>query len=346
MPTVTRRSVLKSALAAAPALALGRVARAADTGPITFTSWGGSTQDAQKAAWAQPFAGSTGIAVKQDGPTDYGKFKSMVDAGQVSWDVVDVEADFAYRAAAQGLLEKLDFSVIDKSRLDLRFVFDYGVGSFFFAFVLAYNTQGVKGAAPTGWDALFDLARYPGKRALYKWPSAGVIEIALLADGVTPDKLYPLDLDRAFRKLTTIKPQILWWGSGAQSQQLVASGEAALGMFWNGRIHYLEQEQAPVAAVWAQNLTFSDMLVVPKGTRNRAAAMRFIAEATSAKAQAAFDNATAYAPIHLDAVALLDKGIAAASPTAHTQGQISLDAQYWAANGAAIAERWNAWQVA
>ncbi|GGF34454.1 ABC transporter substrate-binding protein [Aliidongia dinghuensis] len=343
---MNRRSVLVSSLAALSSLAVRRTAFAADAGALTFTSWGGSTQDAQKAAWAQPFTTSSGFTVKQDGPTDYGKFKSMVDAGAVSWDVVDVEADFAHRAAAQGLLEKLDFSVIDRSRLDPRFVFDYGVGSFFFAFVLAYNTQALHGAAPAGWDALFDLKKYPGKRALYKWPSAGVVEIALLADGVTPDKLYPLDLDRAFRKLDTIKASILWWGSGAQSQQLIASGEASLGMFWNGRIHYLEQEKAPVAPVWKQNLTFSDMLVVPKGTRNREAAMRFIAEATSAKAQAAFDNATAYAPIHLDAVPLLDKSIAASSPTSHTDSQIGLDAQYWATNGAAIAERWNAWQVA
>ena len=92
---------------------------------MVFTSWGGTTQDAQKAAWADHVHGETGINVLQDGPTDYGKLKAMVEAGSVTWDVVDVEGDYAVQAGKHGLLEQLDFSVIDKSKLDPRFVTDY-----------------------------------------------------------------------------------------------------------------------------------------------------------------------------------------------------------------------------
>lgn len=141
----------------------------------------------------------------QDGPTDYGKLKAMVESGNVQWDVVDVEADFALRAAAEGLLEPLDFKVIQRDKIDPRFVSDYGVGSFFFSFVLGYNEGKLGAAKPQDWTALFDTKTYPGKRALYKWPSPGVLELALLADGVAADKLYPLDLDRAFKKLDTIR---------------------------------------------------------------------------------------------------------------------------------------------
>ena len=113
---------------------------------VNFVSWGGSTQDAQKQAWADPFSKATGITVVQDGPTDYGKLKAMVESGNVQWDVVDVEADFALRAASEGLLEPLDFKVIDRTKIDPRFVSDHGVGSFFFSFVLGYN-EGKLGAA-------------------------------------------------------------------------------------------------------------------------------------------------------------------------------------------------------
>lgn len=252
-----------------------QAALAADS--LNFVSWGGTTQDAQKEAWAVPFTKATNIKVVQDGPTDYGKLKAMVESGNVQWDVVDVEADFALRAASEGLLEPLDFNQIKRDKIDPRFVSDHGVGSFFFSFVLGYNEGKLGANKPVDWTALFDTKAYPGKRALYKWPSPGVLELALLADGVAPDKLYPLDLDRAFKKLDTIKQDIVWWGGGAQSQQLLASGEASLGQFWNGRVYALQQDGAPVGVSWKQNLVMADFLVIPKGAKNKEAAMKFLA---------------------------------------------------------------------
>lgn len=310
---------------------------------LSFVSWGGTTQDAQKDAWAVPFGEKTGIKVLQDGPTDYGKLKAMVESGNVQWDVVDVEADFALRAAREGLLEPLDFNVIKRDRIDPRFVSDHGVGSFFFSFVLGYNERKLGKGKPQDWTALFDTATYPGKRALYKWPSPGVLELALLADGVPADKLYPLDLDRAFKKLDTIKKDIVWWGGGAQSQQLLASGEVSLGQFWNGRIHALEQEGASVGVSWKQNLVMADFLVVPKGAKNKDAAMKFLAMASGAEGQAEFANLTAYAPVNLDSVAQLDKELAPSLPTAHEADQVTLDFAYWAEHGNDIAARWNEW---
>lgn len=312
---------------------------------LNFVSWGGSTQDAQKQAWAVPFTEASGIQVVQDGPTDYGKLKAMVESGNVQWDVVDVEADFALRAAKEGLLEPLDFSVIKRDTIDPRFVSDHGVGSFYFSFVLSYNQGKVGGNAPQDWSALFDTKTYPGKRALYKWASPGVLELALLADGVPADKLYPLDLNRAFKKLDTIKQNIVWWGGGAQSQQLLASGEVSLGQFWNGRIYALQQDGAPVGVSWKQNLVMADFLVIPKGAKNKDAAMKFLANASSAKGQADFANLTAYAPINSGSIAQLNADLAPNLPTAHTGDQVNLDFAYWAKNGEAISAQWNEWLV-
>ncbi|RJG13591.1 extracellular solute-binding protein [Pseudomonas cavernicola] len=337
------RKRVTSTLAAMALVVGSNMAMAADS--LNFVSWGGSTQDAQKQAWAEPFGKSTGIQVVQDGPTDYGKLKAMVESGNVQWDVVDVEADFALRAASEGLIEPLDFTQIQRDKIDPRFVSDHGVGSFFFSFVLGYNQGKLGGKEPQDWSALFDTKTYPGKRALYKWPSPGVLELALLADGVAPDKLYPLDLDRAFKKLDTIKPDIVWWGGGAQSQQLLASGEASLGQFWNGRVYALQQDGAPVGVSWKQNLVMADFLVIPKGAKNKAAAMKFLANASSAKGQAEFANLTAYAPVNLDSVSQLKPELAPNLPTAYAKDQITLDFAYWAKNGPAIATRWNEWLV-
>lgn len=311
---------------------------------MVFTSWGGTTQDAQKAYWADAFAAETNINITQDGPTDYGKIKAMVEAGNVTWDVVDVEGDYAVQAGSAGLLEKLDFSVIDKSKLDPRFVTDYSVGSFYYSFVIGCNKDAVE-ACPKTWAELFDTQKFPGKRTFYKWSAPGVIEAALLADGVSADKLYPLDLDRAFKKLDTIKGDIVWWDSGAQSQQLLASAEAPFGSFWNGRLTALAETGVTVETSWTNNITAADALVVPKGTKNKDAAMKFIAQATSASAQAQFATATGYAPINLESNTLMEPDLRATLPDMQAETQVNADMGYWAEHRDEIGTRWYAWQA-
>jgi putative spermidine/putrescine transport system substrate-binding protein len=320
------------------------VSALAQNSSVVFASWGGTTQAAQKKHWADSFEKSQSIKVVQDGPTDYGKFKAMVDSGNVTWDVVDVEADFALKAAKDGLLEPIDFKVVNKGEQDPRFTSTHHVGSFYYAFVLGYNKSVIKGQ-PQGWSDLFDLKTYPGKRTFYKWSAPGVLELALLADGVAADKLYPLDLDRAFKKLDTIKSNIVWWGGGAQSQQLLASGEAPIGMFWNGRVDAVQKSGTPVGISWNQNLTAADVLVIPKGSKNKAAAMKFLAHATSAKPQADFASDTAYAPVNIKSKGLMSAADAKELPDQFTKSQINLNMAYWAENRDEIGKRWYAWQA-
>lgn len=325
----------------AATLGFAGTARAED---MVFTSWGGTTQDAQKANWADSFTQMTKINVTQDGPTDYGKIKAMVESGNVTWDVVDVEGDYAVQAGKNGLLEKLDFSIIDKSKLDPRFVTDYSVGSFYYSFVIGCNKDAVA-ACPKSWADLFDTQKFPGKRTFYKWSAPGVIEAALLADGVPADKLYPLDLDRAFKKLDTIKSDIVWWDSGAQSQQLLASAEAPFGSFWNGRLTALAATGVNVETSWTNNITAADSLVVPKGTKHKDAAMKFIAHATSDMAQAQFATVTGYAPINLDSNTLMDAKIRETLPDMQADTQVNADMDYWADHRDEIGTRWYAWQA-
>lgn len=334
-----KRTLILSA--AAITLGLSSQALAAD---MVFTSWGGTTQDAQKSAWAEKFKAATGINVLQDGPTDYGKIKAMVEAKAVTWDVVDVEGDYALQACDAGLLEPLDFKVIDQSKLDPRFVTPCSVGSFYYSFVLGFNPAAVKGDGPKTRADLFDVQKFPGKRAFYKWSAPGVIEAALLADGVAPGALYPLDLDRAFKKLDSIKPHIVWWTGGAQSQQLLASAEAPYGMFWNGRLSAMQASGTKVGVSWEQNITAADSLVVPKGAKNKDAAMKFIAFASGQKPQAEFAAATGYAPVNLTSADVMDPALRATLPDRQTASQVNANMKYWALKRDEIGKRWYAWQ--
>lgn len=333
-----RTNLKTAAFAIGVATAMAGIAHAES---MVFTAWGGSTQDAAYAAWGAPLAEETGMSILQDGPTDYGKFQAMVEAGAVTWDAVDVEIDFAFQAAKAGMLEPLDFSVIDREAIDPRFVTDHAVISFPFSFVLGYNTEVYGDAKPESWADLFDLEKFPGQRTFYKWSSPGVLEIALLADGVAPEDLYPLDLDRAFAKLDTIKGSIVWWGSGAQSQQLIASGEAPIGMFWDIRLWPLQASGLPIEIQWNGNLASADVLVIPKGSPNKDAAMKFLAKAASKEGQKRF--------MDIITAEQVEGGIAGSgSVQTLPEGganQVSLGLEWWGENRDMVGERWYAWQA-
>ena len=333
---------MKNRIAIATVAAIALMAGAAQAQEMVFTSWGGTTQDAQKANWADGFSSEAGVTVTQDGPTDYGKLKAMVEAGNVNWDVVDVEGDYAVQAGKAGLLEPLDFTIIDKDKLDPRFVTDYSVGSFYYSFVIGCNTDAVP-ACPKTWADLFDTAKFPGKRTFYKWSAPGVIEAALLADGVAADKLYPLDLDRAFKKLDTIKADIIWWDSGAQSQQLLASAEAPFGSFWNGRLTALAETGVNVETSWDNNITAADSLVVPKGTKNKEAAMKAIDFFTEPAQQIAFTAYMPYGPSNKNAVDGVLDTFKGNLPTDHLDKRVLMDANWWAQNGEKVNLRFQEW---
>jgi putative spermidine/putrescine transport system substrate-binding protein len=94
---IGQAAIVGGVLAVGVRLAAG-VAIASDS--ITFVAWSGTTQERQLTVWGESFIEQTGFTVV-GGPTDYGKFKAMAEAGNLVWGIVEAEADFAYRAAAR-----------------------------------------------------------------------------------------------------------------------------------------------------------------------------------------------------------------------------------------------------
>jgi putative spermidine/putrescine transport system substrate-binding protein len=165
----------------------------------------------------------------------------------------------------------------------------------------------------------------------------------LLADGVPPENLYPLDVERALDKLDTIKDQIVWWESAAHSQRQIASGEVALTSAWNGRMQTEIEGGAPVEIQWNQNLQTADYLVVPKGTARKEAAMELIAYCVSAQNNHRLSDYIEYAPINKESIPKVDPQVAPQLPTAHREVGVRYDAQWWDDNRKAVTERFNEW---
>ena len=263
---------------------------------LTFASFGGVYQEAQRVGWLEPYSALTGVKFQESEESSNATIKAQVESSNVEWDVVDVGNDFGLDGNAD-LLEELDYTLIKQDEILDGFATKYRVGDITYGVVLAYNTEQTAGKVPEGWADFFDTAKIPGKRGLWKYSTGGVLEFALMADGVKPADLYPLDIPRAIAKLDTIKEDIVWWESGAQSQELIGSGEVAMAMVWNGRGYSAKHtDNKPVEIQWNQQIVTADYFVVPKGTPNKQVAMEFIAWATCANNNAAVSEKIPYGP--------------------------------------------------
>jgi len=350
---LTRRALLHAAgLAAAgalPSLAATPAAAAANFAgkTVTFASWGGSYQDAQAKFYCDPFAHASGARVLQAGPVDYAKLRTMVQSGHPVWDVADITIEFLYTAAKDGLFEKIDPALVHLDRISPQFQHPYGVGDIVWSYNIAYaSTSFPANAGPKSWADIFDLKRFSGTRTL-RDRVAPMLEIALMADGVVPDKLYPLDVDRAFKKLDTIKGHTIWWTTNSQSQQLFTDGEVTCGLILNGRAYDAINKGAKITLEWNQSIQSVDYLVVPKGARNVAAAMALIDTMTEAQNQAKLANLIAYSPTNPEAFKAIDKAIApwlSTNPDNAKQGFV-INAEYWRGQYEKLTERWENWKL-
>ena len=283
------------ALCASAAILTAGAARADQ---VTFVSQGGAYQEAQTKAILDPVAEKLGLTVNQDSAPDaWPVIKTQTASGKVIWDVIDTPAKDCIRGGEQGMIEKLDFAQIPNAeKMPVEYKSPYSVAYEFYSSVLAYNKDKYGANPPKTWADFWDVKKFPGTRALRNHPLA-TLEAALLADGVPADKLYPLDVDRAFKKLEEIKPYItVWWTSGAQSAQLLADGEVDMEMAWNGRVAAVVKEGAPVGYSFNEGFLQYTSLCILKGAPNAATAVKFVNAAMDPEIQANFPAYIDYGP--------------------------------------------------
>lgn len=344
---MNKLTMIKGSVAALVAAgAFATVAFAADS--LTVVSWGGAYQEAQRKTIFEPYKDKAEIK-EEEYNGEIAKIRAMVESGTVSWDVINIDTQTALQGCDEGVLETLDYGkIIDKAKVLPGAALDCAIGSDVYATVFAYDSSKLTDG-PTKIADLFDLAKFPGKRALQKNPFVN-LEWALIADGVEPAKVYevlgtPEGVDRAFAKLDTIKANVVWWEAGAQPPQLLADGEVVMTSAWNGRIANAIKEGKSFQIVWDGQAPDLDMWGIPKGTPKLEAAYAFLAFASSAEVQSALAPSIPYGPTNIDAVALVDPELAKTLPTYpdNLTAAIPLNPQFWGDNGEELRARFNTW---
>lgn len=340
---MSKTSLVAALLAAAalPALAQSQ---------LTVVNFGGANGAAQKKAYFEPFEKSSGakiVGVEYNG--EQAKIKAMVETKNVTWDVVEVESPDVNRGCDEGLFEKMDWSKVG-NRADFQpaAVHECGVGTFVWSTVLAYNADKLKDA-PKNWADFWDVKKYPGKRAMRKGARYN-LEFALMADGVKPAEVYkvlgtPAGAERAFAKLSELKPSIQWWEAGAQPPQFLVAGDVVMTTAYNGRIDAAQREGKNLGIAWYGGIYDLDFWVIPKGAANKDLAMKYIATASSADAQTEYARLISYGPTNNKALAKLDPKVLALLPTspANSKDALQFNIKFWADQGEELEKRFASW---
>ena len=344
--------------------ALSAVGLAASAQEVTVMSWGGAYTVSQVEAYHKPFTAETGIkVVSVDADNPATPIKAMVEAGNVTVDVADVEYADSIRLCDEGLLEEIDPSILppapDGTPATEDFLpgalTDCAVASIVFSTVYAYDTTKFP-EGPTTMADFFDLEKFPGKRGMRKGAKAN-LEMALMADGVPADEVYALletdeGVAQAFAMLDKIKDDTVWWEAGAQPPQLLADGEVAMTTAYNGRIFAAQvAEGKPFQIVWDGQVYEYDLFVIPKGAPNLENALEFIKFATDTQRLADQAKWISYGPARKSSgalVGLYQDGKTEMAPHMPTSAENLTNAlassyEFWVDRDSELNERFNAW---
>ncbi|MGZ2259748.1 extracellular solute-binding protein [Roseobacter sp. A03A-229] len=290
---------------------------------MTIVSWGGAYSNSQQKAYHDPYMEKTGVNIINDESSAeaVAKLRAMNEAGNVTWDVVDVVAADAIRLCDEGLAMEIDpdehlAAAPDGTSAEDDFgdllVSDCFIPQIVYSTTVGYRTDMVGDTPPTEICALFDTETYPGKRALEKRPINNM-EWALLCDGVAKDDVYDvLETDegqqQALDKLATIKDDVIWWSAGADTPQLLADGEIVMGSTYNGRLFsVIEEQDQPVAMLWDAQVFDLDGWIIPTGLSEErlARALDYIYFATDTQRLADQSKYISYGPARASSAPLV-----------------------------------------
>lgn len=273
-------SVLALGLLAVPALAEGEV---------VMQDPGGAYGDALRAVMYDSFEKETGIDVvtvqeARSGP----RIKAQVEAGKTEWDLTFI-FDQETKLLGDCCLADIDYSKLSPEAQETLATMPEnlkrpkGVALQVIGVAMVYNTDTYTDSRPQSWADFWDTEKFPGKRCLPAWPRF-VMEAALMADGVPKDQIYPIDMDRALKKIAEIKPHVSkWWTTSAQAPQLLLDGEADMCMAYTGSSSILALEGAPLEVEWNQGFVYYDFFSIPKGAPHYDNALKLLSWRLDAK---------------------------------------------------------------
>ncbi|GAB5467481.1 MAG: extracellular solute-binding protein [Rhodospirillales bacterium] len=347
-----RQTLSRSLAAAAVSGALLSYALPAQSEEVVYATTGGMMREVLEEQMYLPFEEQTDIEVIPfdiELPDQWARVEGMERTGNVEFDIVTSTApDLVDKADLLMVIPCAEMPNIQKYALEGACE-TYGVARTTGGMLIAYNSDLYPDGGPVTWADFWDVEAFPGPRGL---PDTGdrdwwVPAVALLADGVAPEDLFPLDLDRAYAKLDEIKPHVaVWWKTGSQVQQIMRDREVAMTMAYSGRALGVVKEGSPFKMSWDNALKDTGYFSVLKDAPNGEEAIRFIDFFYgNAPAHPVFMRAVNYATsstVGLDLLPEDERALYATYP-ANYEKLVTPDFAWIGENRDMLRDRWIAW---
>ena len=297
---------------------------------LTIASWGGAYQAAQRQAYFLPFQERFGIQIVEDSPTDFAKVRSMVQTGNVTWDIVDSGFRAIYRLGSEGYLEEFTPAIHN------RYIPYFpevtvnpwsGGGGVVWSTGLTYRKSDIDelwgGKKPEDWTAFWDTQTFPGRR----WMSRRVHENIFFAQFARmPENLNTFEdraaiasltaeqVDQSFDMLQEIKPHIrFWWTSGTDCPLGLLNNEVDMCTASNVGIRDAQLQHGGDNIHYCfecGHLNQADAFFIPKGSPKKMLAELFISWTAEPDINVNMANYITYGPLNLQALPLLYERVA------------------------------------
>lgn len=314
---------------------------------LVIVNWGGGVGEAKKKVYYDPFTKETGVPVIPVYGPELAKIRAQVQNKDVEWDVVDLVDSWVAVGEHLGLYEEIDTSIVPMDRISPLARRKYELGTHFYAGVMARSTDRFTAdKRPATWADFWNAEKFPGRRGLRN-RIGETLEIALLADGVPAESVYPCDIERAFRALDKIKPHVRQWiAQTPQTTSLIQSNEVDFTYTYVSRVYEGTKSHMAIDFSPQQNLIGRNWQAIIKGTKNKSAAMRFSEFVTRPERQLAFCNITGHAPVANGVAEKINPAILPWVPKPTAKGNLVLDPDWWFGKEEALTSRFKEWLLA
>ena len=168
-----------------------------------------------------------------------------------------------------------------------------------------------------------------------------------MGDGVAPRNVYPIDVDRAFKALDRLKPNVSNFISETpKTIELIQNNECDFTYAYHGRVYGANKAGIPIGFSFRQNFIALGWLAAINKSPNPEGAQRLLATFFDPKKQAHFTNLLAYPGTMPASTQYVKDDVKPFLPRTTGSDVCFENIDWWATRFEELSKRYKEWQIA
>lgn len=313
---------------------------------VVVMTWGTPLAEAEDEAFYKPFTKETGIPVVIAGAPDLAKLTAQVKSGNVEVDVAELASGMVAPGNKEGIWAPVNYKIVNKEGVMPEAIRDRQIGFYSYVGGIGYDKgRNPDGKHPNTWPEFWDVKAFPGRRGL-RTRISETLELALMADGVDPKKVYPCDVERGFKALDRIKPHTQWIAETPKTVELIIRNEVDFTYTYNGRVFgFNKNANANLGFSRRQNFFGIGWMSAVAKSPNAEAAQKLLAYMLKPDRQAHFASIIPYPPTIPSAMKMVKGDTLQYMPDPTAPDVCIENVDWWGDKFEELTKRFKEWQL-